>query len=273
MLIIVTGSNKGIGHGIVNSLVENATKPTTILMTSRNEVLEREAYDALLKKTNKEYVQLHYHQLDIVDQSSINRFAMHVQEIYGDNSIDVLVNNAAYLDKPTDRLPISAEPTLQVNYFGTIKLTESLLPLMNTHSRVIFISSDMGALSHHAPNVQEMFSSDTLTIEQLNKLESDFISSPEDAHKLGYSNSSYTVSKVGITTYAKLLARDHANDPRHIAFVSCHPGWVKTSMGGSDASLTIGEGIETPIYLINLNYSDLIPDNGKFFTLKKVSPY
>ncbi|OLY77811.1 Carbonyl reductase [NADPH] 1 [Smittium mucronatum] len=273
MLIIVTGSNKGIGHGIVNNLVENATKPTTILMTSRNEVLGREAYDALLKKTNKEYVQLHYHQLDIVDQSSIDRFAQHIQEVYGDKSIDVLVNNAGYMNKPTDRQSESAEPTLRVNYFGTVRLTESLLPLMNTHGRIVFVSSTLGALSHHAPNVQEIFSSDSLTIEELNKLESDYISDPKAAHEHGYSNSSYTVSKTGVTTYAKLMARDHSNDPRHIAFVSCHPGWVKTSMGGSEAPLSIEDGIQTPLYLINLNYSELISNNGKYFDLKKVCPY
>ncbi|OLY77808.1 Carbonyl reductase [NADPH] 1 [Smittium mucronatum] len=177
------------------------------------------------------------------------------------------------MDKKTDTLPESVKPTLRVNYFGTVRLTESLLPLMNTHSRIIFLSSLLGRLSFHAPNVQEMFASDTLTIEQLNKLELDFISSREAAIKLGYSDSSYSVSKTGITMYAKLLAREYENDPRHIAFVSCHPGWVRTSMGGPAASLTVDEGIETPIYLINLDYYDLIPDNGKFFNVKEVSPF
>lgn len=49
----------------------------------------------------------------------------------------------------------------------------------------------------------------------------------------------YRVSKAAVNTLARGLATDLAPERIHVA--SCHPGWVRTDMGGPGADITIEE--------------------------------
>lgn len=59
----------------------------------------------------------------------------HVVEEYG--KVDILVNNAGTAFKGSDPTPFrdQAEPTLRVNFFRTIELTEALIPLLRCVAR------------------------------------------------------------------------------------------------------------------------------------------
>ena len=59
------------------------------IYTGRNEKLGQEA----VKKLNEEGLRPKFHQLDVCDKASIERFKNHLQTTYG--GIDILVNNAA----------------------------------------------------------------------------------------------------------------------------------------------------------------------------------
>jgi NAD(P)-dependent dehydrogenase (short-subunit alcohol dehydrogenase family) len=51
----------------------------------------------------------------------------------------------------------------------------------------------------------------------------------------------YSSSKAALNMLMKCFAERHANDPRALLLVA--PGWVRTDMGTSDASLSIDESI------------------------------
>ena len=86
---IVTGSNKGIGFGIVESLLQKFAG--IVYLTSRDVTRGQAAVDQLKAKgLNPEY-----HQLDITDTASIERFRDHIAKTHG--GIDILVNNKKYI--------------------------------------------------------------------------------------------------------------------------------------------------------------------------------
>lgn len=116
--------------------------------------------------------------------------------------IDVLINNAGvYLDD--DDFPIpkrSLRKTLEVNLIGMILLTNKLLPIIKDGGSIVNMSSGAGSISD-AP----------------------------DAHR-----PSYQISKIGVNMFTRSLA-DYLAD-RNITVSSLDPGWVRTDMGGFDAS-------------------------------------
>jgi carbonyl reductase 1 len=65
-----------------------------------------------------------------------------------------------------------------------------------------------------------------------------------------------------------ILARSKEATDKQVLVVSCHPGWVKTDMGGDRAPLTVEEGAETPVWLAYTPASQL--KNGEFYSNKAV---
>jgi hypothetical protein len=63
-----------------------------------------------------------------------------------------------------------------------------------------------------------------------------------------------------------ILARSKEIIENQVLVVSCHPGWVKTDMGGENAPLSVEEGAETPVWLAYTPVSQL--KNGEFYSEK-----
>jgi carbonyl reductase 1 len=80
---VVTGGNRGIGFEICRQL---ATHGLTVILTSRDATSGSESI-GVLQKGGLDVV---YHQLDIVDDSSINNFVAWLQDNYG--GLDILVS-------------------------------------------------------------------------------------------------------------------------------------------------------------------------------------
>lgn len=83
----VTGGNKGIGFGIVKGLCENFKG--VVYLTARDIDRGQHAVEKLKVLGFKP----EFHQLDINDKSSIEKFRDHLVTVQG--GIDLLVNNAA----------------------------------------------------------------------------------------------------------------------------------------------------------------------------------
>ena len=90
-VVVVTGSNKGIGYGIIETLLEKKSK-LRIILSSRNEVLGKKSFEELLSKYPESKDTFYYHQLDITKEESIKNFADWAKEKFG--KIDYLINNA-----------------------------------------------------------------------------------------------------------------------------------------------------------------------------------
>ena len=91
--VIVTGSNKGVGYGIVENLAAKGT--FHIIMACRNVELAQTAKDELLKKFPNASLSLE--KLDVSNEESIDQFVKVVGEKY--KKVDVLVNNAGVAAK------------------------------------------------------------------------------------------------------------------------------------------------------------------------------
>ena len=63
-IVLITGSNKGIGYGIIEALLKKKSN-LRIVLTSRNESLGLASYNQLLQKYPFSKNDFFYHQLDI----------------------------------------------------------------------------------------------------------------------------------------------------------------------------------------------------------------
>lgn len=94
---IVTGANKGIGRATVEVILQSAS-PALVYLTSRNPDLGQAAIKELNESVKPPQSQLAYHQLDVSDPSSIDRFAQYIKAQHPDK-VDVLINNAGIAAK------------------------------------------------------------------------------------------------------------------------------------------------------------------------------
>ncbi|XP_056021696.1 carbonyl reductase [NADPH] 1-like [Ostrea edulis] len=253
---VVTGSNKGIGYAIVRGLCKQFQGD--VFVTARNEELGKKAVQSL----NDEGFNPKFHQLDINDQTSIEAFRDFIKSTYG--GLDVLVNNAGIAYKQASTAPFSeqAEVTMKTNYFGTVALSDAFFPLLRPHARVVNVSSMASSYSVRkcSPEMQAKFLNPNITREELTKLLNDFVQAAKTGghQKEGFADSSYGMSKIGVTVLSQIQNRQLSTDPREDIIVNaCCPGYVDTDMSSHKGPKTIDEGADTPIYL------SLLPEGTK----------
>ncbi|CDI97365.1 carbonyl reductase 1 [Echinococcus multilocularis] len=268
---IVTGANKGIGNGIVQLLVQGL-KPASdwhVYLTARNEELGMEA----VKVFEDKGLHVKFHQLDITDADSRHKLAEFMKANYPDG-IDILVNNAGIAYKTNSTAPFGeqARVTVATNYTATVKMCTEFLPLMAKDSRLVNVASMMAMMSLRAMS-KEMAArfKGHLTLQEVDELIASFVKHAEvgDHEKVGFSNSAYGMSKVGLWKATGILAEQLKSDPRHILINSCCPGYVNTDMSSHKGIKTILEGADTPVYLATLPKGATEP-YGQFVSERQV---
>ena len=223
---VVTGSNKGIGFHIAKQLAVCGLFQN-IIIACRDISLGNIACESLRSSTA---TLIHVEQLNLGDVDSHLAFASRMEENFG--KIDCLVNNAAIAFKNADPTPFAQQtkPTLDVNFRGTVHLTDTLLPLLKKGSdpRIVTVASMAGRLSQVSPSLQVRFSSSQLTFPELHEIINKFESATADGShlKLGYSNTNYGMSKLAIIAATKIWARENPG----IAINCCCPGYCRTDM-------------------------------------------
>jgi len=136
--ILVTGASSGFGLLIATKLYESGH---TVIGTSRNP----QKYQTRLP--------FKLLALDIADDKSVESFA---RELFNQVSqLDVLINNAGYLlTGLAEETPIElGRQQFDTNFWGTIKLTNELLPYFRKQKqgKIITTGSFLGLIGH--PNV------------------------------------------------------------------------------------------------------------------------
>lgn len=266
-LVLVTGANKGIGFGIVKSLLSKQDKNYRILLTSRNFDLVKEAVNKLSEQFPNAKDRIYYHQLDVTDPESIEHLGRHIAEAYG--KIDVLVNNAGTM--VPSKFDYSAfETTFNVNVFGLVNLTESLLEkdLINKNGKIIIIGSTSGNLCRLSNDeIKALFRDPSLDVKGLFEASNKFGDSikTNTTESEGWVKNIYVVSKIAANTYGKMLGNRKDIIDKGIQAYACCPGWCKTDLAGPDAPLTVEQGVVTPTYLIDLEPKINDTLQGKFF--------
>jgi len=245
---VVTGGNKGIGYAIVKGLCERYDGK--VYLTARDE----SRGNAAVNKLKELGLNPIFHQLDVNDKESVTKFRDYLKST--DGGIDILVNNAgiAYSNRATEPHSEQAEVTVRVNYFGTLHVCETLFPILNQQARVVTVSSSEGHLSRiPSPELRSKFSDPSLTIEKLNELMNKFVRDAKSGKHVeeGWGNSTYVVSKVGVSALTIIQQRNFDNEPekRDISVNSVHPGYVDTDMSNHNGPLTIEQGASAPLFL------------------------
>lgn len=244
---VVTGANKGIGFAIVKNLCEQFEG--IVYLTARDVNRGKNAVADL----NKLGLKPEFHQLDIDDENSISAFANFIKGKHG--GLDVLVNNAgiAFKTNATEPIGFQAEITLKTNFFSLINVCNILFPLLRPHARVVNISSVCGFLQQiPGDNFKKKLASTDLQLSELVHLMNDFIESAKkgDHAAKGWPNSTYVVSKVGVSALTRIQHREFLADSREDLVINhVHPGYVDTDMSSHKGPLTPEQGADAPTYL------------------------
>jgi NAD(P)-dependent dehydrogenase (short-subunit alcohol dehydrogenase family) len=226
---VVTGANRGIGYETCRQL---AKADFRVILTARNP--DKGVRSA--KVLQDEDLDVTFCACDVTDPKSIQELKSFIESQYG--RLDVLINNAGIL--PDNKTPGQFEDTsiletdlstlsqaMNTNAFSVILLCRYLIPLMKKHSygRIVNVSSQVAQLSAMDSGIP-----------------------------------AYRLSKVALNAITVILA-----DELKGTGILCNcmsPGWVKTEMGGPNASVTPQEGTRDIVWLATL------PDDGptgKFF--------
>ena len=166
-------------------------------------------------------------QLDVASQSSVEALAKVLQGV----PIDILINNAGMANRTDSSLATldfdAMERTFQVNTMGPLRVTQALLPNLQAAQgkTIINITSRLGSIELSTGGLY-----------------------------------SYRTSKTALNQINKIVSVELA--PQGYTSIVMHPGWVKTDMGGADATLTIPESITGMLTVID---SLTIDKTGKFF--------
>ncbi len=170
--------------------------------------------------------------LDVASESSIQSFISQFSESH--DSLDVLINNAGiYIDGDQHAINVDFDivhQTMETNVYGPWRLINGLIPLLSKSDdpRIINISSGLGAMSD-----------------------------------MGSGYPAYRMSKVAMNALTMMVASDVGNKVRVNAMC---PGWVRTDMGGPNATRPVEKGAETAVWLVT---EEEIPQ-GKFLRDKEV---
>lgn len=266
---VVTGGNKGIGYGIVRALCKQLDNGI-VYLTSRDEDRGKAAMAAL----EKEGLSPRFHQLDILDQSSIDRLKGYLVKEHG--GLDVLVNNAGIAFKMADPSPVSVQApvTLATNFDATVAVCHTLFPIIRSHGRVCNVSSMSGSSTYAVISDELKNRFKTVTKEEdVTQLSNEFVSSAKDGtfKEKGWAERSYGTSKLALTTITKIWGQDiQADKTREDVLINCCcPGYVGTDMSNHKGPLTIDEGAITPVYLALLPQGVAEPQ-GKYYQEKKL---
>jgi NAD(P)-dependent dehydrogenase (short-subunit alcohol dehydrogenase family) len=143
-VVLVTGGSSGIGLAAAHKFAEAGA--TTIICGRDQDKLD----EACAQAKAKGYEFIAY-PADLADMADTDRFVQAVLEQHG--GVDFLVNNAGRsirraIESSYDRFH-DFERTMQLNYFGALRITMGLLPSMvaRRHGHVVNISS-IGVLTN-----------------------------------------------------------------------------------------------------------------------------
>ena len=214
---LVTGGNRGIGLEIVRQL---ARLGIVAVIGSR----DRDKGLAAAEPLEREGLVTPVVALD-TDETSIRAAVAEAMGPFG--RIDILVNNAGILiDGPEARVASTEaavyETTFATNVIGPTRLIRAVMPMMReqTYGRIVNVSSGLGQMSD-----------------------------------MGGGWPAYRLSKAALNALTRTTAAE-VGEQTGIKVNSLCPGWVRTDMGGPDATRSVVEGADTAVWLATL------PANG-----------
>ena len=127
-----------------------------------------------------------------------------------------------------------AEKTVDCNFWGVVRVWESLRPLVRARKgRLVNVSSRAGNFNRlQSEELKQKFLSKNATSDDIKDLMTKFVEDVKaDRYKEnGWARNTYGTSKMGLTAISKCWAREE--ESHGVAVFSCCPGWVRTDVSG-----------------------------------------
>ncbi|HEY9842536.1 MAG: SDR family oxidoreductase [Candidatus Sericytochromatia bacterium] len=215
-LALVTGGNRGLGLEICRQL---AKKGIQVILTSRDAAKG----EAAVAELAGEGLTVEHHVLDVASGESIAALTEWVKQTYG--HLEILVNNAGIMidsgrgqRSVFEVTPETLHETMLTNVYGPLQLIQQLLPLMRKggYGRIVNMSSGMGQLSD-----------------------------------MGGGFTGYRLSKVSLNALTRIVNAELPD--ANIKINTMCPGWVRTDMGGPNATRSLEQGADTAVWLATLS--------------------
>ncbi|MDA0689109.1 MAG: SDR family oxidoreductase [Proteobacteria bacterium] len=237
-IVLITGANKGIGFEIAQQL---AAKGLIVLVGARS----RQAGEKAVADLAGDSLDVRHVQIDLNDEQSIAEAAKFIEAEFG--RLDILINNAGITD-PDDGPPANVSiqavrRIFETNLFGTLVVTQAMLPLLRKSDRpqIINQSSGLGSI-------------------QLNK-DPDWEFAP-------FKLFGYCASKAALNMMTVQLASTLAEE--NIVVNSIDPGFTATDLNNHRGRQSIPEGAAAAIsQALNIKGSG----NGEFFSATESLPW
>jgi len=243
-IAFITGGNRGLGFQTALDLKDADIK---VVIGSRDLAQGKEAV-AKLRAAGVDADVLHFDTTKAADYKAAYDY---FDSRYG--RLDILVNNAGiaggtFPGTGPEHSAAEVPPELlhrvfETNFFAQVALTDALLPLIRKSAggRIVNLSSILGSLTLQATPGSPIYNAKSFA---------------------------YDASKTALNAFTIHLAYE-LRDTK-IKVNSAHPGWVKTDMGGPQATMELSEGGKTSAALATL------PDDGPtggFFHLGQPLPW
>jgi NAD(P)-dependent dehydrogenase (short-subunit alcohol dehydrogenase family) len=243
-IAFITGGNRGLGFQTALDLKDPNVK---VVIGSRDQAQGEKA----VEKLRAAGVDADVLQFDVTKPSDYKVAFDYFDSKYG--RLDILVNNAGVAagtfpgtGPEHSAGEVSSEvlhKVFETNFFAVVALTDTLLPLIkkSPSGRIVNLSSILGSLTLQGDPNSPIY------------------------HAKSFA---YDASKTALNAFTIHLAYE-LRDTK-IKVNSAHPGWVKTDMGGDQATMELSEGGKTSAALATL------PDDGPsggYFHLGKPLPW
>ncbi|MGI9552417.1 MAG: SDR family oxidoreductase [Aurantibacter sp.] len=205
-------------------------KGYSVVVTAKNPSMAEEL--AELQKEFRDRLSLH--KLDVTDEKAINDFVD--QLMRKELSFSIVINNAgiAYEEEFGKWTMATFEKHFRVNTIGPALVSQAISHFLEKGAKIIQISSGMGSLEWNI--------------------------NPENGLD-AYSASKSALHSITIRLAEKLRAQG-------IMVVAINPGWVRTAMGGTDATSSVEDAVEDITKTIDALTLD---DSGRFLSEKGAS--
>jgi NAD(P)-dependent dehydrogenase (short-subunit alcohol dehydrogenase family) len=207
-VFLVTGGNKGIGKEIVRQL---AVKGHTIYLGARDAKEGSRVVEELGAIGDVRFVQI-----DLTDVDSQKKAANQIGETAG--FLDGLINNAGMIadyGPPSNASLEALRTTFETNYFGTVMVTQNMLPLLRAGKGkvIVNVSSALGSIALHGD--------------------------PSWPYH-GVNLLAYNSSKAALNSFTVLLAKELRAEGFRVN--SVNPGHIATDLGGHNAPGKVEDG-------------------------------
>ncbi|ELU15972.1 hypothetical protein CAPTEDRAFT_152583 [Capitella teleta] len=251
---LVTGSNKGIGYAIVRGLCKQFDGDVILAARDGSRGL------AAVSSLEKEGLHPKFHQLDITNQESIDQLKVFIAETYG--GLDVLVNNAGMFVPPGDKESAEvAKTTIRVNYFGTLAVLQTMMPILNSGARVVNLAGGLASVVFRKSSpARKKVICDAASVHDVTDVMNNYVQSVKDGvlEQEGWPvdipkmmSPAYCIGKMGINMLSPITQKmiDADTSRSDILINACCPGATSTDMYRGPGGKTIDEGADTPLYV------------------------